>query len=132
MAQALTMLHARDPKETLFEEVGGAINDVELLGSTLLVAIYVRPTKTASGIYLTEKTTDEDLYQGKVGLVLRLGPIAFKEDETHRFGGVVPKVGDWVLLNVGETWPFSLGKTRCRIVEDVSVKAILARPDLAW
>lgn len=132
MAQAIQMLHAADPAQVILKDIGDKAKGLRIMGTAILVAPYVRDGKTAGGILLAPKTRDEDKYQGKVGLVLQVGPIAFADDATHRFGSVIPKVGDWVLYNVGDTFSFELGERRCRVVEDVNVKAILAKPDVVW
>lgn len=126
---ALKMIHAVEPKQEILDEIGALIGDVEPLGAQVLVAAYVRPEKTAGGIILADNTRGEDNYQGKVGLVLKLGPLAFADDAQHQWGARKPVVGDWVIFRVGDTFPTILGKRQCRFVEDVSVKAILARPD---
>ena len=126
MASAIAMLHTVDPKRDLLDmDVAG----FSVLGAGVLLGVYKRPEKTASGLYLSSKTQDEDKHQGKVGLVLKMGPIAFVTDDTHDFGTVIPAVGDWVLFNVGDTFGFELGERRCRIVEDIHIKAILEKPD---
>ena len=128
----MDMLHTLDPAESLLDELDGRQDAIKPLGSGVLVAVYVRPNKTKGGILLTDKSQDEDKFQGKVGLVLKLGPIAFVDDDTHRFGEDIPQPGDWVVYNVGETFAFNMGDVRCRIVEDVAVRAITSRPDMVY
>ena len=132
MAQAIVMLHERDPKLELQRSVDELVNLVHPLGSGVLVAIYRRPEKTAGGIIMTDTSRGEDDYQGKVGLVMRLGPQAFQDDETHHFMPPIPKEGDWIVFSVGETFSFELGKQRCRIVEDVAVRAVVDQPDIVY
>lgn len=130
MTSAIMMLHEIDPKLEINNEVKGLIDDVEPLGAECIIGIYVRPTKTKGGILLADNTKGEDLYQGKIGLVLKKGPLAFQSDDTHHWGDKVPQVGDWVLFRIGDTFPFILGARSCRFVEDVNVKAIVHRPDI--
>lgn len=132
MAVALEMVHDIDPKQEIMDDVAPFLNDIEPLAAQVLIGIYVRPKKTSGGIYIPDNTQGEDIYQGKVGLVLKLGPLAFSEDESHKWGGRTPQVGDWVLFRVGDTFPFSLGKRHCRAVEDVNFKFILHKPDIAY
>lgn len=127
--QALKMLHVNDPAQEIKEELGTRVDALEPLGAQILVGVYVRPAKTAGGIILADSTIGEDDYQGKVGLVLKLGPLAFHEDDTHRWGDSVPKVGDWIMYRVGDTFSCKIGKRTCRFVEDVDVKAIVQSPD---
>ena len=132
MTRALQMVHEVDPKREIMDRVAPYLDNVQVLAAEVLLAIYVRPEKTAGGIYLSGgkgHTRHEDVYQGKVGLVLKVGPIAFSEDSTHRFGGVVPQVGDWVALRVGDSFQLAVGDQPCRIAEDINFKLILKDPD---
>jgi co-chaperonin GroES (HSP10) len=130
MATAIAMVHDENPKAAIFNDIDPYLGDVEVLGARVLVAVYVRPKQSAGGIYLPDRTVDEDKYQGKVGLVLALGPIAFQDDATHRFGEIKPEVGDWIVFSVGDTFGLEIGKRRCRSVEDVDVHMIIDRPDI--
>ena len=64
----MVMDHSTDPKQTLKKEVGN-VDNVEVFNNQVLVAVYTRPEKTKSGIYLTSGTRDEDKIQGKVCLL---------------------------------------------------------------
>ena len=68
----MRMEHSTPVKEATAALVGD-LEGVEVFGNQVLVAIYQRPNKTASGIYLSDGVRAEDQYQGKVGLVLKLG-----------------------------------------------------------
>jgi co-chaperonin GroES (HSP10) len=125
-------VHTNDPRDEIWEKIGPLVDKVEMLGARVLVATYKRAEKTAGGIFLTHKTIDEDDYQGRVGLVLKMGPLAFKEDDTHVWPGNVPKVGDWVLMNIGDARRMTLGEWPTRIIEDVHIAGILDRPDVVW
>jgi len=69
-------------------------------GWHLTVLQYVRPegTKTKGGIILSGMTLKEDEYQGRVGLVLALGPDAYA-DRTRYPNGPWVQPGDWI------AWP---------------------------
>jgi co-chaperonin GroES (HSP10) len=132
VAHAIEMVHDEHPRDTIWAEVRPHLDDVRVLGARVLVAVYVRPEKTKSGLFLTSKSVEEDKYQGKVGMVLALGPIAFQDDASHRFGSVTPQVGDWVVYNVGDTFAMEIGERRCRAVEDVDIAMIIQHPDGVW
>ena len=126
---AMEMVHDADPAEELSAKVGN-INDFPLFGSNVLVAIYERPNKTKGGVYLADVTRAEDLYQGKVGLIMKLGPLAFTED--HDRGVVFPvtaKVGDWIVFRTSDTWQLAINKVPCRMMADVAVRMIVPAPD---
>lgn len=135
--QALKMVHDRDPKEVIYETLGGAEKFLETMGDKVLVATYMRPEKTASGIILPENTREEDRFQGKVGLVIEVGPVAFTDDETHKFP-VKPNKGDWVvffpLTMTATSLSFLLNKQPMRWVRDVEVISRVkdGHQDMLW
>lgn len=131
--KALKMQHADDPAREITAKVRDAAEKIELVNPyEVLVAIYERPNKTASGIILTDRYRGEDIWQGKVGFVLKVGPLAFSKDETHRWGDRVPQIGDWIAFRGSDSWQFILGEQNCRIVEDRFVRLILEEPDLVY
>lgn len=123
------MIHAKDPKDETRERVG-SIEGVQVTGHQVLVGIYKRPEKTVGGIFLTEKHRDEDRFQGKVGLVLAVGPEAFEPSEQYPFKARA-EVGDWVVFKVADGWPFRLNNDEgdCRMLDDMDVRLIVDRPD---
>src|SRR5215472_615195 len=137
-SQAVLMEHLVDPKQAILDEVAPFIDDVEPIGRQILVGTYLRPEKTQGGLLLPDGVNTargEDRYQGKVQMVLKFGPMAFEP-----FGyvdpdeGVVdfqpkPKLHDWILIRVGDSFQFLLGKQPMRLVIDRNVRAILNRPD---
>jgi len=122
------MDHRDDPRKEILEKVEGYIPQV--CQWKVLVAIYVRSEKTKGGIYLTDKLRDEDIYQGKVGLVIGLGPLAFKDDEQRKFHpDSIPKIGDWVLYGSNEGRAAQVNKQAVRFLDDTSVLAIIPSPN---
>ena len=127
----MKMAHATDPKTELLNEVGD-IKEVEIFNNQILCAIYIRPQKTKSGIILTEKYVDEDKYQGKVGLVLKMGPEAFVDDSGKWFKNMKIKVGDWVVFRPSDGWSVSINGKSCRILDDVAIRGRVKSPDIIW
>jgi len=127
----MKMAHATDPKTELLNEVGD-IKEVEIFNNQILCAIYIRPQKTASGIILTEKYVDEDKYQGKVGLVLKMGPEAFVDESGKWFKNMKIKVGDWVVFRPSDGWSVSINGKSCRILDDVAIRGRVKSPDIIW
>lgn len=110
----------------------GPLDDVEVFHNMVLVATYIRPEKTAGGIIRPEKTRDEDKWQGKAGLVLKVGSIAFVDDATTKFNGVRVHAGDWVVFNVNDGFAMDFNKVRCRLLQDVHIKMRVLNPDEVW
>lgn len=75
-------------------------------GWHVMVLQYVRPdAKTLPGgqrLYFADKTKQEDEYQGRVGLVLAVGPDAYRDPVKYP-GGPWVRPGDWVLWPTLET-----------------------------
>lgn len=136
---AAAMLHDEDPREIILRRTGG-LEGVEVFGNDMLVAIYKRPEKTKLGIILVDNTRSEDVHQGKVGLVLKMGPTCFLDEEGSKFRDI--KEGDWVVFRPSDGWRVTLntlsgGHSKddivdCRVVSDVSVRARVSDPDYIY
>jgi len=127
---AMVMMHEKDPAEMLRQEVGDLTN-VEIFNNQALVAVYIRPQKTKSGIILTDKTTDEDRHQSKIGLVIKKGASAF-EDDGKWFKGVTINEGDWIIFRPSDGWQITVNGKLCRILDDISVRGRVDHPDRIW
>ena len=128
---AALMVHENDPAETLRKMVGD-ISKIDILHNQILVAVYIRPEKTKSGIFLADQTRNEDRYQGKAGLVLKKGPLAFVDDEANKFHGQNVAVGDWVFYRVSDGFPLVINGQHCRLLEEVHVKGKIPSPDVVF
>lgn len=122
---------AEDPAETI-RRVVGDITQLELTGVQVLVGTYIRPKATKGGILLTDKLRDEDLYQGKTGLVLKVGPGAFVDGDNAdtKFQGFKVMPGDWIFYGVQDGLSLNINGHHCRIVEDVHVRGRIPNPDM--
>lgn len=136
---AMEMDHSTDPKQALLEKVGD-LTGVEVFGSDVLVALYIPPEKTKSGIILADSTREESRWQGKVGLILKLGNAAYKDEDGNKFRDL--QAGDWVVFRPSDGWPFQLNtmKSRiskdsvvdCRVVTDINIRCRVSHPDLVY
>ena len=122
--QALSQ--AQDPRKALLEAVGD-LSDVEVYYNQILVGTYVRPNVTKGGIIRPEENVKEDEYQGKVGLVLKVGPSAFVSDDEDFMGQNV-EVGDWIVYRVGDGFPLILRDTACRMLTDRNIRLRIKDP----
>lgn len=126
-----------DPKEALLGALGD-ISGLEIFHNQVMVATYIGPEKTSGGIILPDKSLAENRFQGKVGLVLKLGPLAFRDDEVNGafFGGMQVNVGDWVFFRPADGMEmFSVDKTGgvpCRVFRDIDIKGRVADPAMLW
>jgi co-chaperonin GroES (HSP10) len=127
----MRMQHDKDPKQALLDEIG-PIDDIEIFHNQVLVAIYIRPNVTKGGIYLSDKTVDEDKYQGKVGLVIKKGADAFNDPSGKWFNGVKIALHDWVVFRPSDGWQITVHGKVCRILDDTDVRGRIPAPDVVW
>lgn len=79
----------------------GDISGFEIWGNQVLLAVACEPVETKGRIVLGNDTKIEAVWQGKVGMILRIGPDCFTEN-AKTFNHRKPKVGDFVYHNVNE------------------------------
>jgi len=127
----MEMDHEVDPRTKLLNEIE-TLDGVEIYNNQVLLAVYMRPTKTKIGIILTDQYVGEDLYQSKVGLVLMKGPSAFVEKEELWFKDVNVNEGDWVMFRPSDGWQININGVSCRIMDDIHIRGKLAHPDTVW
>lgn len=125
-----TLSKASDPKAAILDIVGPALPKIDILYNQILVATYIRPEKTGGGIIRPSQNVAEDQWQGKVGLVLKIGKLAFQDPD---FDGERVDVGDWVGYKVGDAWEVLVnGKQAltCRVIRDSSIRFKVTDPDV--
>ena len=122
---AMVMQHNEDPKDEIWKAVGD-LSDFQLFGNEVLVAIYIRPQKTSSGIFLTDNYRDEDKWQGKIGLVLKKGATSLVEQADQ------VDVNDWVLFRPSDGWGLTVNGVMCRLLDDRVIRGRPAKPDTIY
>lgn len=127
----MLMEHEVDPAKKVVEEIGD-LSKIELFNNQILVGVYIRPQKTKSGLYLSDKTTDEDRFQSKVGLLLKMGPRAFEPNDEGWFDGETFNLNDWLVFRPSDGWSITINGVLCRILIDTQVKMRIPNPDQAW
>jgi hypothetical protein len=100
-------------------------------GYRLLCLQYVRPDKVGA-LYMPAQAQAEDVYQGRVGLVLRAGPDAYA-DATKFPDGPWCGVGDWIgwAALQGATTRLKYGKAVLSLIHDDQVLMRGVDPALA-
>lgn len=127
---ATAYTHTEDPKERLLNAVGD-LDGKDIFHNQVLCAVYVAPEKTKGGIIRPDSNIDEDKYQGKVGLIIKMGPRAFVSDDRWSWPDDMG-VGDWVWYRISDTVSVTINKQPCRILDDVDVKGRVDQPDGVW
>lgn len=127
----MKMQHKIEPKKAILDEIGD-ISSFELFNNQILVATYIRPKMTKSGIILTDDTVNEDRYQSKVGLLLKMGPSAFEANDDGWFTGEKFNLNDWIVFRPADGWAINVHGVECRILVDTQVKGRVKEPDEVW
>jgi co-chaperonin GroES (HSP10) len=123
-------VHDEEPSAVIRREVG-PLDGIKVAYSSLLVCTYLRPaTRTVGGLEIPDKAVEEDRYQSKVGLVLKVGPRAFVDDGPAKFFGFAVAPGAWVLYRPSEGLKLTIGERQCQLIQDVHVRMVLDHPDL--
>jgi hypothetical protein len=103
----------------------GDLSDYEVGNNGVLAATYLRPEKTAGGIIMTARNLKEDLYQSKVHLVLKVGPLC-------EFFGFTVAPGDWIVIRPSDAWALDVNGVQCRHILDSNVRAKVKDPTKIW
>jgi len=102
--------HHENPQDAVDEILGaiGDISEIEIAGTQVMLGCYVRPAVTRTGLRTGAAMQAEEAWQGKVGLILKMGPQAFEKADPADWGGRLPQVGDWVFSRAQDSWSFML------------------------
>lgn len=130
-----------DPLAKMVRELRGHINgdlpDFKIWNNNILVFKFIR-THHSKNIVAAAETQREDMWQGKVGMVIKMGPSAFVDDASLgiKFYGQKVQPGDWVMYRSsdGIDWdylpPNVPVRIHFRILTDAHIQMTVPRPDV--
>jgi hypothetical protein len=127
-----------DPRKAIIDGIGKQlIDDYEPALNLVLVGTYVRSNITESGLYLGgDKTRAEDRFQGKVGLVLKVGPSVNHGKRDKLFSDRPLEPGDWVMYRASDADEFffvdkkkQMDGSSARLIEDGLIMARVKNPE---
>ena len=129
----MTMKHIVDPVEELMDRIGD-LDEITVPFNKILVGIYMRPNQTKSGIILADSTRDEDRFQGKSGLILKKGPMAFQDDDKVKFNGLNPEVGECIVFRPSNGMKLDIRSKdgHCILLSDTQVELVIPSPDMVF
>jgi co-chaperonin GroES (HSP10) len=115
-------------RQEIFSKLGVTLHELEIMFNRVLVAIYIRPERTAGGIIRVDETKEEDVWQGKVGMIVKMGDLAYKDSDDFSFQGQRAAVGEWVVFRIGDTWDLLVNDVPCRLIADDHIKMKIQDP----
>ena len=120
-------------KDAVFDGLPKDFKKDKLLGELVMVATYIPPEKTAGGIIVPRKSLDENVYQGKVGMVVKIGESAFKYtgpyDHEGSYDGTKPDVGDFVVYRASDGMKMVLHGTNMQLIDSHQIKMVVTDPE---
>lgn len=129
-------LYAKDPREFLLDRCQMWMDNIHWFGNYVIAATYYLPAyETLPGgqkFYRSQKSQDEALWQGKVGLVLGKGPLAFVDDDRNKFHGQNVKIGDWIMWDIHDARQTTVNRVHCRWIPDVRILGTVDDPKLVY
>jgi co-chaperonin GroES (HSP10) len=112
------------------EAIGGSL--LERLpsptGWRILILPYRGKGKTEGGILLADKTIEQQQVSTQVGYVLKVGPLAYKDDEKFPSGPWCEQ-GDWVMFARYSGSRFNIDGGEVRILNDDEILAKILSPE---
>lgn len=122
---------AADPRKAILSAVGD-LSGMRIAADLVLIGTYIRPEKTAGGIIRPKEVIQEDEYQGKVGLVLKTGPMAYGDWEDPAERGDMAEQGTWVVFAIKDGWPVQVNGVACRYVPYDKIRAQVEDPRMVF
>lgn len=140
-AKLYELSRATDPRAALIDAVGAAIDQVSVMNNQLLVATYITPEVlsevkrddgTVAQLFKADTNKAEDLWMGCLGLVLKKGPMAFKDDARLNiyWDGQDAPLHSWVMFRYSSSWEQHLNGVSVRFVDDRDIKAVVKDPTI--
>lgn len=136
--KTIPALHKQDPKTVINDAIKDHLPKVEPTGHDVLVCVYERPT----GIKMIDplgrevefdmsatSRNREDKFQGIVGLLVKIGPLA-AEHGLYFNGGELPPIGSWVACPANAGVSFTLGDRMMRQLQANFIRLVLTDPDV--
>jgi len=122
---------ASNPREAIIVAVGD-LSGAKVAADLVLLGTYIRNEKTAGGIIRPTEVLKEDEYQGKVGLVLARGPIAYADWEDDATRGQMAQFHTWVVYAIKDAWPVQINGTACRFIPYDKIRMQTPTPQMVF
>jgi hypothetical protein len=128
--------YALDPKAFLQERCSAFVKNIRFMQHYVFAATYYLPAfevlPGGQKWFRAQTTQDEALHQGKVGLVIGKGPLAFKDDDRVKHCGQDVEIGDWIWWDIHDARQYTINRIHCRFVADVRILGVVDDPRLIY
>jgi len=111
-----------DPKKVVLDTILPLIEGLHLYRNEVLVVTAPNRAKSKGGIIFVDKTQREQRFQGKIGLVVALGEIAFNDKDIWPNEESRPTIGTWIFYRAADTSECAIGGYSCRFINDDKVR----------
>jgi hypothetical protein len=125
------LARAKDPKQALIDAVGD-LDKAEVFADLVLLGTYIRNEMTPGGIIRPIDNVKEDENQGKIGLVLKSGPLAFGDWEEDEDRGKSATLHTWVVFHNVHAWQIQLNGVPCRLIPYDKIRMSVTDPTLVF
>jgi len=119
------------PYAEILKKVGD-LSVITVMYNMVLLAAFVQPERTRGGIIRPGTSQEEDIFQGKTGMVLKLGREAFQDDIDTQFHGQKAELGEWVVFKLGDAWKIQIRDWPCLLVRDSAIKMKTDDPSIIF
>jgi len=131
--------YARDPKTFLLKKCEQAMGNGKVAHNWVLIATHWLPAfailPNGTRFYRSDNTLEEVQYQGKVGLVIGKGPMAFVDDPDSgvHFHGQDVDIGEWISFDRHDGRQTTINRVHCRYIKDVQIlQTKIQNPDYIY
>ena len=116
-------------KETSPDNITAKEKLPEPSGWRILILPYRGKGKTEGGVYLPDQLVDREALATVCGYVVKIGPLAYKDQD--KFGDTGPwcKEGDWVIFGRYAGSRFKIDGGEVRLLNDDEVLATISNPE---
>lgn len=120
-----------DPKKAIIAAVGD-LSKAKISADLVLLGTFIRNERTAGGIIRPTEVLQEDEHQGKVGLVLKAGPLAYADWEDDEARGKSAELHTWVVYAIKDSWPVQINGTACRFIAYDKIRMQVPEPSMVY
>jgi len=121
-ATVLEYSEGEDPKKVVLDAIIPLIKGIHIYRNEVLVVTAPNRTHSKGGLIIPEQYKKEQRFQGKIGLVVALGEIAFQHADLWPNPEDRPDIGTWVFFRTADTSECSIGGYSCRFIDDDKIR----------